>query len=295
MTVIKASLVKEMGDSLAYFELNDPEFVKHVVGRDQVFKWIRATPQQAASPRKAIVPAPAADSSRMERQNRVPEKTVRPAAAVKDSMKDSMPVVNYQSAVMRNDSTQGVVRRPAVVQAPVKADTALAPHSRDSASLPFVPPVTSAAAEYDSNDAVPAGLSQARLDPPTETEGVKIIPRSGMLAINIIPSLSSLGVGIRDWSAKGSGFGLKGAIYWLGASGFLVNAELMQALNSKGRVRWYLFRRARIQLDEHYHSGHFNGGHEHGRHIHGPFFCKLCPWSRVGMAHGHQPQSRVVL
>jgi hypothetical protein len=29
MTVIKASLVKEMPDSLAYFELNDTAFVKH--------------------------------------------------------------------------------------------------------------------------------------------------------------------------------------------------------------------------------------------------------------------------
>ncbi len=50
MTVIKASLVKEMGDSLAYFELNDTDFVKHMVGRDQVFKWVRAVPQHTASP-----------------------------------------------------------------------------------------------------------------------------------------------------------------------------------------------------------------------------------------------------
>lgn len=240
MTVIKASLVKETGDSLAYFELNDPEFVKHMVGRDQVFKWIRATPAQTASPRKATAPAP--DSSRIEKQSRMPEKIVQPAAAVKDSAEDGIPVVDYQSVLSRTGATQWA---GATQPAPVKADTALATHSRDSVSFPIVSPVVAsvppAAAEYDSNDAVPAGLSQVRLDPPTNTEGVKIVPRSGMLAINITPSLGSLGLGIRSWSSMRFGFGVKAAILWGSASGFLVNAEIMNALNSKGRVRWYGF------------------------------------------------------
>jgi hypothetical protein len=233
MTVIKASLVKETGDSLAYFELNDPEFVKHMVGRDQVFKWIRATPRQPESPPKATAPAP--DSSRMEKQDRLPEKNVQPPAAVKDSAEEGIPVVDYQSVLLRSGAPQGA---GAPQPAPVKADTALPMHSGDSGMAPPAPPI---AAEYDSSDAVPAGLSKVRLDQPTKTEGVKIVPRSGMLAINITPSLGSLGLGIRSWSSKGFGFGIKAALLWGSASGFLVNAEIMNALNSKGRCRWYGF------------------------------------------------------
>jgi len=66
MTVIKASLVKDMGDSLAYFELNDTEFIKRMVGRDQVFKWIRAVPLQKDSPRTKAPPA--SDSVRKDRK-----------------------------------------------------------------------------------------------------------------------------------------------------------------------------------------------------------------------------------
>jgi hypothetical protein len=174
----------------------------------------------------------------MEKQNRLSEKNVQPAAAVKDSADDSIPVVDYQSVLSRTGAVEGGVKPPAIVRAPVKADTASLVHARDSS---VAPSVSSATAEYNSSDAVPAGLSKARLDPPTNTEGVKIVPRSGMLAINITPSINSLGVGIRDWSSKGFGFGIKGAVYWLGASGFLVNAEIMNALNSTGRCRWYGF------------------------------------------------------
>jgi len=239
MTVIKASLVKEMGDSLAYFELNDTDFVKHMVGRDQVFKWVRAVPQHTAFPSE--VAPPASDSSRKELSNRVPEKNMPLAAVAKDSLKDSIPVVDYQSVLLRNKAPQAVgIRRDMVSPAPVKADTALAVHSRDSESIASVPQAPAAATEYDSNDAIPAGLSQVRLDQPTK-EGVKIVPRSGMLAININPSLGSLGLGIRDWTSKRTGFALKGSILWGSESGFNLSIESMEAINLRGRVRWYGF------------------------------------------------------
>ena len=62
-----------------------------------------------------------------------------------------------------------------------------------------------------------------------------------MLAINILPSLSSIGVGIRNWGSTGWGFGAKGSLLWLGESGFNLSGEVMKALNSEGRARWYLF------------------------------------------------------
>jgi hypothetical protein len=101
----------------------------------------------------------------------------------------------------------------------------------------------SVAAEYDSSDVVPEGLTQVRLDPPTGTEGFKIVPRSGMVAININPSFTSLGLGLRTWSAGGFGFRAGGAVMWGSASGFMVNTQIMLALNAKSnsRVRWYLF------------------------------------------------------
>jgi TolB-like protein len=101
----------------------------------------------------------------------------------------------------------------------------------------------SAALEYDTSEAVPEGLAQVRLDPPTGTEGMKIVPRSGLVAININPSFTSLGLGFRTWSAGGFGFAAGGAVNWGSASGFSVKAQPMLALNakSKSRVRWYLF------------------------------------------------------
>lgn len=239
MTVIKASLVKDMGDSLAYFELNDTEFIKRMVGRDQVFKWIRAVPLQKDSPRTKAPPA--SDSVRKEPQNRLPEKNEPVAEMVKDSVKDSIPVVDYQSVVSRNKAPQGGgVRRDTVSPTPVKADTALATRSRDSGSIASAQPVPVKAADYDSTEAVPAGLSQVRLDPPTQ-EGVKIIPRSGMLAININPSLGSLGLGIRDWTSKRTGFAFKAAVLWGSESGFNLGIESMEAINLRGRIRWYGF------------------------------------------------------
>jgi len=83
-------------------------------------------------------------------------------------------------------------------------------------------------------------MSQVRLDPPTQ-EGVKIIPRSGMLAININPSLGSLGLGIRDWTSKRTDLPsrplfcgvLKADLTWVSKS--------MEAINLRGRIRWYGF------------------------------------------------------
>jgi len=330
MTVIKASLVKEVGDSLAYFELNDPDFNKHVVARDQVFKWIPAThaAAQKASPRKAEPPA--TEPARVEQRQ-----SIQPAAAVnvpapvdneknvpvtvaKDSVEDGVPVVDYLSVVLSSEAAEkGSARRTPAPAAPVKTEAAPtwapAVPSREPAAVPsvdydnirgggaaaqktsgkkaaepvqkiaaidssrierqspksvtgalagtfskrgkspaaaesYVPPPPTIAAdtvavEYDTNDVIPAGLSQVRLDPPTKLDGVKIVPRSGMVAINIMPSLSSLTIGFRDWSSKGSGINVKAGIYWLSVSGFLVNAELMQVLNSRSqsRARWYGF------------------------------------------------------
>ncbi|MGA2507301.1 MAG: hypothetical protein ABSF80_07485 [Chitinispirillaceae bacterium] len=301
MTVIKASLVKEMGDSLAYFELNDPDFVKHTVGRDQVFKWIHAT-LPATSPRK-VTPPPAPVVSNVEQQNRAPAQNVRTTAAVQESEQDGVPVVDYQSVVLRSDAAErGGIQRPTIAEAPVRAETSPAVPAREPAALPSVdynrvnetaqipsqqrssaidssrierqspppqpearffskraktavsappePPAPAVTANvsmnnvsmnYDTNDAIPAGLSQVRLDPPTRTDGVKVVPRSGMLAINILPSLSSIGVGLRNWGSTGWGFGAKGSLLWLGESGFNLSGEVMKALNSEGRARWYLF------------------------------------------------------
>ena len=331
MTVIKASLVKQIGDSLAYFELNDPDFNKHVVARDQVFKWIPATPAtaQKASPKKVEPPAP--EPIHVEQHQNI-QPAPAPAAAVyvpapvdneknvsatvaKDSVEDGVPVVDYLSVVLGSSyaAEKGSVRRTPAPAAPAKTEAvpawAPAVPSREAAAVPsvdydnirgeaaatqktsgkkaaasvqktaavdssrierqspkslagafskrgkgpaaaesYAPPsptvaADTAAMEYDPNDAIPAGLSQVRLDPPTKIDGVKIIPRSGMVAINIVPSISSLTVGLRDWSGKGSGISVKAGIYWLSVSGFLVNAELMQVLNSRSqsRARWYGF------------------------------------------------------
>jgi hypothetical protein len=337
MTVIKASLVKDLGDSLAYFELNDPDFNKHVVARDQVFKWIPATPaagSRKVSPRKVEplpAPAPAPEPIRVERQSIQPavapvtamkksRETALPAPTdnekyvpvAKDSVEDGVPVVDYLSIVLGSSAAEkwSVRRTPPAPAAPVKTETALAAApSREAAAVPTVDynairdeasaaqktPVKKSAApvqktasidssrterqspkslagafakrakspaaaesnaslsptvaadtavvEYDPNDAVPAGLTQVRLDPPTKLDGVKMVPRSGMDAINIVPSLSSLTVGYRSWTSKGSGIGVKAGLYWLTLSGFLVNAELMQVFNSRSqsRARWYYF------------------------------------------------------
>ena len=139
MTVIKASLVKEMGDSLAYFELNDPDFVKHVVGRDQVFKWIHATPP-AASPKK-VTPPPAPVVNSVEQQNRAPEQKVRvPAPApVQESADDGVPVVDYQAVVLRSDAAErGGIQRPTIAEAPVRAEAAPIVPAREPAALPSV-------------------------------------------------------------------------------------------------------------------------------------------------------------
>jgi hypothetical protein len=217
---------------------------------------------------------------------------------VQESVEDGVPVVDYQSVVLRNDAAEkGVIQRSAVAEAPVRAEAVPIVPAREPAALPSVdynrinettqrsaavdssrierqspppqpegrffskkakaavsappeppaPAVTSnvsmnnVAMNYDSSDAIPAGLSQVRLDPPTKTDGVKVIPRSGMLAINILPSLSSIGVGLRNWGSTGWGFGAKGSLLWLGESGFNLSGEVMKALNSEGRARWYLF------------------------------------------------------
>ncbi|MFH0920882.1 MAG: hypothetical protein V1913_11020 [Fibrobacterota bacterium] len=237
MTVIKASLVKEAGDSLAYFELGDNDFVKHSVDLSQVFKWVKATPAAAAPP---------------------------PAAA-----DDNMPVVDYQIVIARLDavargnapvatasytpaanavaSERGLAASGAVAQSPLPVP---APAPVPSAKVPMAAPavagpaVSAAPAEtpvYDSDEAIPEDLTKVRLDPPTGTEGVKLVPRSGMLAININPSLSGLGLGLRGWSPPGLGFGVKGAVLWGSATGFLLNGEIMQALNTASRNRWYFF------------------------------------------------------
>jgi hypothetical protein len=220
MTVIKAGLVKEVGDSLAYFELNDPDFVKHVIAKDQVFKWVKAAAQPvppATVQANSIPPAPA------------PAAPAQAIPIAKDTTADNLPVVDYQVVLARLDSIERSKQQPATVAVPIKTDSVA--HA--------TPP---AVAEYDSGNAVPDGLTQVRLDPPTGTD-VKVVPRSGLVAININPSFTSLGLGFRTWSAGGFGFATGGSVMWGSASGFKVQAQLMLATNakSKNRVRWYVF------------------------------------------------------
>jgi len=258
MTVIKAGLVKEMPDSLAYFELNDTAFVKHVVARDQVFKWIKSTPP-APVLKKTAAPAPDSGKAKLApvpekivpvqtvakdtaadkipvvdyklEQKTVPiEKAAPPPVVVKDSVKDSIPVVDYQVMVLRNDSTKTGI-----------SSTKSSHEVVQSILLQKAAAVDSSKIEYDSSAEVPVGLTKVRLDPPTKNDGVKVVPRSGMLAINPSISIGSLGLGIRDWTASGFGFGAKGEWLWGSESGVLINGELMLALNKQGRVRWYLF------------------------------------------------------
>jgi hypothetical protein len=236
MTVIKAGLVKEVGDSLAYFELNDPDFVKHMISKDQVFKWVKAASQPGPAPKTAapaapVQKAPPPDTGRKPPQNPQPE--IATAPAVKDSVKDSIPMVDYQVVLARLDSIDRSKQRPAIVASlPVKA----------AAAMPVAAPAP-VAVEYDTSEAVPENLAKVRLDPPTGTEGVKIVPRSGLVAININPSFTSLGLGFRTWSAGGFGFSAGAAVLWGSASGFTVKAQPMLALNAKSgtRIRWYLF------------------------------------------------------
>ncbi|OGJ90466.1 MAG: hypothetical protein A2268_03085 [Candidatus Raymondbacteria bacterium RifOxyA12_full_50_37] len=240
MTVIKASLVKEVGDSLAYFELNDPDFTKHMVGRDQVFKWVRATPQteapQTAVPQPATPPSQkvvASDSNHMKQQS--PRLESAPAPEIKETAMDTIPVVDYQIVIARIDSIERSKNQPAAIAAPVRNPVTPVIVSQEAASST----ASAIILETDPSDAVPENLTKVRLDPPTGTEGVKIMPRSGMFALNINPSISSFGAGLRAWSAAGFGFNAKAAVLWGSASGFLVNGEIMQALNKQGRVRWY--------------------------------------------------------
>lgn len=239
MTVIKASLVKDMGDSLAYFELGDIEFVKHMVGRDQVFKWVHTT----AAPAKAI---PALDTAVAHASAPVPQQTesraiptpdtMRPKEPVEpskadDTVAENFPVVDYLVIMAKLDSTERANARPTPTEQPAASEPKPQP-------APVPEPAAATAAR---DTAVPNGLARVRFDPPTVTTGVKLMPRSGMVAINIIPSITSLALGLRQWYGKGFGWGAQGAILWGSASGFTVNYELMRALNSVGRVRWYFF------------------------------------------------------
>jgi hypothetical protein len=251
MTVIKASLVKDLGDSLAYFELNDTEFVKHTIGRDQVFKWVRAVPKTVSSDKITL---PASDSVNIERTRAITPQN-KPQTIINDSLKNDIPVVDYQTAILNAVKDSEIIQSPAALNTPIndlqknetknsinesQGDTHQAGAFSKADDKPKPVPAYSVT-EYDTGNSVPSGLSRVRLDLPTKTDGVKIIPRSGMLAINPSISLGSVGLGLRNWSASGFGFGAKGEWLWGSESGFLVNGELMQALNSKGRCRWYGF------------------------------------------------------
>jgi hypothetical protein len=252
MTVIKASLVKDLGDSLAYFELNDTEFVKHTIGRDQVFKWVRAVPKTVSSDKITL---PASGSANIERTT-VSASQNKTQTIINDSLKNDIPVVDYQTAILNAVKDSEITQLPAALNTSVNALQKNETKDLDNESRGYIhqagafskadykpKPVEPAysVTEYDTSNSIPTGLSRVRLDLPTKTEGVRIIPRSGMLAINPSISLGSVGLGLRNWSASGLGFGANGEWLWGSESGFLVNGELMQALNSQGRCRWYGF------------------------------------------------------
>jgi len=254
MTVIKASLVKDQGDSLAYFELNDTEFVKHTIGRDQVFKWVRAVPKTVYSDKITL---PASGSANIERTT-VSAPQNKPQTTINDSLKNDIPVVDYQAAILNAVKDSEITQSPAALNTSVNALQKNETKDSDNESRGYihqanilskadvnkpqsVEPVSPVTEGYDTGNFVPSGLSRVRLDLPTKTDGVKIIPRSGMLAINPSISLGSVGLGLRNWSASGFGFGANGEWLWGSESGVLVNGELMQALNSQGRCRWYSF------------------------------------------------------